>query len=142
DDPISKFVPEFENLQVMVTYNEGGDVELEALERQPTMRELLNHSAGFGYGLGGSDPVNNAFRDQGVLASSDLDELISKVSDIPLLYPAGERWVYSIAVDIQGYIVEQLTGMKFGDYLDQKIFTPLGMNDAAFYVKAEDKDRF
>ncbi|ALO46534.1 serine hydrolase domain-containing protein [Pseudohongiella spirulinae] len=142
DDPVSKFVPEFENLQVMVSYDESGAMQLEPLTRQPTMRELLNHSAGFGYGLGGNDPVNEAFRDKGVLASSDLNELIDKVADIPLLYQPGEQWVYSIAVDIQGYIVEKLSGMPFGEFLDQKIFNPLGMHDTAFYVKAEDKHRF
>ena len=53
DDPISKFIPEFENLEVMASYDADGNTELVPLKRQPTMRELLNHSAGFGYGLGG-----------------------------------------------------------------------------------------
>lgn len=142
DDPISKYVPEFTNLKVMTSYDADGNMELVALEREPTMRELLNHSAGFGYGLGGDDPVNNAFRDQGVLASADLDELIDKVAGIPLLYQPGEAWSYSVAVDIQGYIVQQISGLKFGDFLEQRIFQPLGMSDTRFYVAAQDRDRF
>ena len=142
DDPISKYVPEFANLQVMVDYDDDGNVELEPLDRQPTMRELLNHTAGFGYGLGGSDPVNTAFRDQGVLASSDLDELVEKVAGIPLMSQPGEYWYYSIAVDIQGYIVQQISGMPFGEYLRTEIFEPLQMMDTRFYVAAEDQDRF
>lgn len=142
DDPVSKFVPEFADLQVMTRYNEAGDMELTPVNRQPTMRELLNHSAGFGYGLGGDDPVNTAFRDREVLASADLNELIDRVADIPLLYQPGEQWVYSIAVDIQGYIVEQLTGQRFGDYLQEHLFEPLGMHDTAFYVKEQDRQRF
>ncbi len=106
------------------------------------MRELLNHSAGFGYGLSGSDPVNAAFRESNVLAASNLDELIEKVADIPLLYQPGEQWVYSIAVDIQGYIVEKLAGQRFGDFLDEHLFTPLGMHDTAFFVKGADRERF
>jgi len=142
DDPISKFIPEFENLQVLASYDDQGNVELEALQRQPTMRELLNHTAGFGYGLFGQDPVNTAFRDQAVLASSDLNELIAKVKDIPLLTQPGEQWYYSIGVDVQGYIVEKIAGVSFGEYLEENIFKPLGMNDTRFYVQPEDKHRF
>ncbi|PCH62953.1 MAG: serine hydrolase, partial [SAR86 cluster bacterium] len=142
DDPISKHAPELGNLRVMTSYDEDGNTTLEALNREPTMRELLNHSAGFGYGLGGSDPVNNAFRDTAVLFSEDLDDLVAKVKDIPLLFQPGEQWSYSISVDLQGYIVEQITGMKFGDYLEQEIFTPLGMSDTRFYVQPEDRERF
>ena len=142
DDPISKYVPEFQNLQVMRSYDEEGNIELIPVERQPTMRELLNHSAGFGYGLGGQDPVNNAFRENAVLASNDLDQLINKVAAIPLLSQPGEQWYYSVAVDIQGYIVQQLSGLKFGDFLAQRIFEPIGMDDTTFYVRAEDKARF
>lgn len=142
DDPVSKFIPEFENLQVMSSYDSDGIMELVPVDRQPTMRELLNHSAGFGYGLGGSDPVNNAFRDTGVLAADDLDQLVDKVAAIPLLSQPGEQWYYSVAVDLQGYIVQQISGMKFGDFLQQRIFEPLGMSDTTFYVREEDQHRF
>lgn len=142
DDPVSKFVPELANLQVMVRHNEAGEMELEPLTRQPTMRELLNHSAGFGYGLSGNDPVNNMFRDRNVLAATDLNDMIARMSDIPLLFQPGEEWYYSIAVDVQGYIVEKLSGQRFGEFLDQKIFTPLSMNDTAFYVQEADRARF
>ncbi|GIT21686.1 MAG: hypothetical protein CM1200mP40_13680 [Gammaproteobacteria bacterium] len=106
------------------------------------MRELLNHSAGFGYGLGGSDPVNISFRDQAVLASADLDELVAKVAGIPLLSQPGEQYYYSVAVDLQGYIVQELSGQKFGDFLNERIFEPLGMSDTRFYVRDEDGYRF
>ncbi len=142
DDPVSKHAPILANLQVMASYEENGNVELEPLTRQPTMRELLNHSAGFGYGLGGNDPVNTAFRDMGVLSSPNLDVMMEKIAEIPLLYQPGEQWVYSVAVDIQGYIVEQLTGMTFGEFLVENIYAPLGMNDTAFYVTDKDRARF
>lgn len=142
DDPVSKHVPELANLQIMSSYNEDGEMELVSPAREPNMRELLNHSAGFGYGLGGSDPVNEKFRDTEVLASKDLDELIQKVSDIPLLFQPGEQWSYSVSVDIQGYIVQKLSGMSFGEFLEQNIFAPLAMGDTSFYVKPEDISRF
>lgn len=142
DDPVSKYVPEFADLKVMTSYDESGAATLVAPNRQPTMRELLNHSAGFGYGLGGNDPVNTAFRETGVLASDDLDMLIDKVADIPLLFQPGAAWSYSVAVDVQGYIVQQLSGQKFGDFLQQRIFQPLGMSDTRFYVMEADRGRF
>lgn len=142
DDPVSKFIPEFADLKVLASYDDAGSVELEDLARQPTMRELLNHTAGFGYGLFGDDPVNTAFREQQVLQSGDLDELIDKVADIPLMAQPGEQWYYSIGVDIQGYIVQQLTGMAYGEFLRQRLFEPLGMMDTRFYVRPEDRERF
>ncbi len=142
DDPISKFVPEFKNLKVMTSYDDAGEMVLEPVKTPPTMRQLLNHSAGFGYGLGGSDPVNKAFRDTQVLASDDLDMLIERVADIPLMFEPGEAWYYSVAVDIQGYIVQQLTGMTFGEFLEENIFTPLDMTDTRFFVQPQDQHRF
>lgn len=141
DDPISKHLPEFSNLQVMNSQGEGG-VETVPLERQPTMRELLNHTAGFGYGLGGDDPVNTAFRDKEVLNSRYLDALVGKVQNIPLLSQPGEQWYYSIAVDLQGYMVQKLSGQRFGEFLEERLFKPLGMSDTRFYVKKEDRERF
>lgn len=142
DDPVSKHVPEFANLKVMTSYDDEGNMVLEEPENPPTMRQLLNHSAGFGYGLGGSDPVNEAFRKTQVLASDDLDTLIERVADIPLMFEPGEAWYYSVAVDIQGYIVQKLSGMTFGEYLEQNIFLPLDMTDTRFFVQDEDKPRF
>ena len=147
DDPITKFIPEFENLQVLTWKDgkpvmKGGKPVLAKASRPATMRELMSHTAGFGYGLGGTDPVNNAFRDQKVLASANLDEMIAKLKDIPLLYEPGTRWSYSVAVDIQGYIVQKLSGQKFGDYLQSNILTPLGMNDTSFTLTDDKKARF
>ena len=138
DDPISKFVPEFANLKVLSNNN----TELEDLTRQPTMRELMSNTAGFAYGLFGDDPANQAFRDQEVLASGDLNEMIQKIASIPLLAQPGEQWYYSIGMDIQGYIVEKLTGMRFGEYLRQHLFEPLDMMDTRFYVMPDDVQRF
>ena len=141
DDPISKFIPEFKELQVMKSFDEQ-KTNLVPMDREPTMRELLNHSAGFGYGLRGDDPVNKAYRQKQVLASKDLDELINKVSQIPLLSQPGEQWYYSVAVDLQGYIVQKLSGMKYGEFLEKHIFKPLKMADTGFFVKKEDQPRF
>ena len=141
DDPVSKFIPEFEGLEVVKSYEKDGRFELEPLERQATMRELMSHTAGFAYGFSGMDPSNVGYRKQGVLGSPDLQSLVDKVASIPLMHQPGTKWEYSISVDLQGAIIERITGMTLGEYLDKKLFTPLGMSDTAFYVSAGKADR-
>jgi CubicO group peptidase (beta-lactamase class C family) len=149
DDPIAKYAPELAGLQVLTWDKDGkpvigadGKPVLAAPKKPATMRQLMSHTAGFGYGLSGTDPVNKAFRDERVLASSDLDEMMRKIAAIPLLYEPGTRWSYSVAVDIQGYLVQKLSGQKFGDYLKAHVTGPLAMTDTAFFVTPERMARF
>jgi len=149
DDPITKYAPELAGLKELTWDKDGklvtgadGAAVLATPKKPATMRQLMSHTAGFGYGLGGDDPVNKAFRDQRVLASADLDEMMKKLAAIPLLYEPGTKWSYSVAVDIQGYLVQKLSGQKFGDYLKQHVTGPMGMTDTAFYVTPDRKPRF
>jgi CubicO group peptidase (beta-lactamase class C family) len=142
DDPVTKYVPEFENLKVLGGVNEDGSAILVDLERPPTMQEVMSHTAGFAYGLGGTDPANQAFRDEKIMRSPDMQTFINKVANVPLLFQPGEHWSYSASVDIQGHIVEKLSGQTFGEFLDERLFTPLGMTDTGFYVPEDDYDRF
>lgn len=142
DDPVTKHAPELASLKLMTGVDKKGKAILTDPSRPPTMREIMSHTAGFGYGLSGNDPVNSAFRDQAVLGSANLEEMIGKIASIPLLYEPGTRWSYSVSVDIQGYLVQKLSGQKLGDYMRANIFTPLGMNDTAFYVSEAQKPRF
>jgi CubicO group peptidase (beta-lactamase class C family) len=137
DDPVTKFVPEFKTLKVMA----GTDNHLEDLKRPPTMRELMSHTAGFGYGLADQHPVDKMYREKGVLSANGLADMIKRTAEIPLMFQPGTRWSYSSAVDIQGYIVEKLSGQKFGDFLQQRIFKPLKMTDTAFYVSRDKASR-
>jgi len=138
DDPITKFVPEFKALKVMT----GTDAaSIQDLKRPPTMRQLMSHTAGFGYGLADQHPVDKLYREKGVLAANGLADMIKRTAEIPLMYEPGTQWYYSSAVDIQGYIVEKLSGQKFGEFLQQRIFKPLKMTDTAFYVPADKASR-
>ena len=149
DDPISKFAPEVAGLKEL-TWDKDGKVVLDAdgkpvlstPKKPATMRQLMSHTAGFGYGLTDGDPVNKAFREKGVLSSKDLDEMMKRIAEIPLMYEPGTRWFYSVAVDVQGYLVQMLSGQKFGDYLKAHVTGPIGMTDTAFYVTANRKPRF
>ena len=149
DDPITKYAPELASLKVLTWDKDGkvvtgadGAPVLTAPKKPATMRQLMSHTAGFGYGLAGDDPTNKAFRDQRVLGSQDLDEMMKKIAGIPLLYEPGTKWSYSVAVDIQGYLVQKLSGQKFGDYLKAHVTGPIGMTDTAFYVSPDRKSRF
>ncbi|MBV8682910.1 MAG: beta-lactamase family protein [Caulobacteraceae bacterium] len=140
DDPVTKFVPEFKDLKVL-TQDASGNVVLEPMRRPPTMREIMSHTAGFGYGLSDANPVDRMFREKHVLASNGLKEMIDRVATIPLKFQPGTDWSYSIGVDIQGYIVEKISGESLGKFLDEHIFKPLKMNDTAFYTGPERASR-
>lgn len=135
DDPVSHYVPEFANLRVAKMDAEGRPV-LSPISRPPTMRELMTHTAGFAYGIADdpSSPADQAYYRANVLQSESLDQLVRKVSDLPMFAEPGTLWRYSVAADIQGYIVEKLSGQSLPDFMQSRIFQPLGMTDTAFYV--------
>jgi len=137
DDPVTRYVPEFKNLKVMVKADKDGKItEVEDMKRPPTMREIMSHTAGFGYGLGDEHPVDKLYREKQVLGANGLKEMIDRTATVPLMYQPGTNWSYSSAVDIQGYIVEKLSGQKFSDFLEQRVFKPLKMTDTAFSTGA------
>ncbi|WP_304217019.1 serine hydrolase [Phenylobacterium aquaticum] len=141
DDPVTKFVPEFKDLKVMTGVDDKGNMITVPANRPPTMREIMSHTAGFGYGLGDKHPVDKMFRDRRVLGASSLQEMINRMADIPLMFQPGTSWSYSASVDVQGYIVEKISGQKFGDFLQQRVFGPLKMNDTAFYTGPDKASR-
>lgn len=140
DDPVSKFIPEFANLRVFKGVNADGSFETVPAERPPTMRELMSHSAGFAYGLTPDNPLDKAYADK-VLGARSRADFVKAIAEIPLVDQPGKRWKYSIAVDIQGLIVEKLTGMSLGDFMKARIFDPLKMKDTGFWLPAEQADR-
>ena len=141
DDPITKFIPEFANLKVLAGEDADGKPRLEDMKRPPTMRELMTHTAGFGYGLRTGNPVDDEFRADKVLQSNGLKDMIDKIARIPLLYQPGTKWSYSIAADIQGYIVERLSGETLGQFMAEHIWRKLGMKDTGFFVAPADAQR-
>jgi CubicO group peptidase (beta-lactamase class C family) len=141
-DPISKYIPEFAHLKVFKGIDAEGKMILVDPDHAPTMRELMTHTAGFTYGSMGNTIVDLAYRDAKVMQSQTLQEMIDKLAKIPLLYQPGKGWTYSCSMDIQGYIIEKLSGQKLPDFMRDHIFTPLGMKDTGFYVPAEKRSRF
>ena len=86
DDPITRFVPEFKALKVMSGADENGRRSIQDMQRPPTMRELMSHTAGFGYGLADQHPVDKLYREKGVLAANGLVDMIKRTAEIPLMF--------------------------------------------------------
>jgi len=84
--------------------------------RPASMREIITHTGGFGYGLGTSDDVEKAYNASGYLAAPSADDAIARIAELPLASQPGLHWRYSASVDIQGYIIERLSGRKLGDF--------------------------
>ncbi|HLZ97381.1 MAG TPA: serine hydrolase domain-containing protein [Steroidobacteraceae bacterium] len=142
DDPVTRFVPEFKSLRVFKGLNADGSMQLEDIGRPPTMRELLTHSAGFGYGLSADTAVDKAYAEANFMAAPSTQEAIARIAKLPLMSQPGVHWSYSAAADIQGYIVERIAGQSLSDFLQTRLFTPLRMNDTGFYVPASKNPRF
>jgi CubicO group peptidase (beta-lactamase class C family) len=140
-DPIAKYIPELAHLKVQGGVDGEGKMTLVEPERAPTLKELMSHSAGFSYGTGTS-AVDGLYQKERVLGSSNLKEMIDKLSRIPLEYQPGKSWKYSVSMDIEGYLIEKLSGQSLPDFMRKHIFTPLQMTDAGFYVPHDKSARF
>jgi CubicO group peptidase (beta-lactamase class C family) len=138
DDPVARYIPEFARLQVYVGDNPDGTMKLEDARRSMTMRELMTHSSGLGYVLNQANAVDRLIIKEQILNTNvPLQVMIDKLAKTPLMAQPGTRWYYSIAIDVQGYLIEKLSGQKFGDFLQARLFGPLGMKDTAFFVPKE-----
>ena len=142
NDPVAKYIPEFAKLKVYST-DANNNVVMKDQAHPVTMRELMSHSGGFTYGFFSNTAVDKLQIEADLLnPNNTLDEFIKRVAKLPLNSQPGSEWHYSISVDIQGYIVQKLSGMPFEEFLEKRIFKPLGMVDTAFYVPKEKLNRF
>jgi CubicO group peptidase (beta-lactamase class C family) len=167
-DPISMYMPEFKDMKVLIekgpseggpTFNlpetddEGNPVAAEEVdeeayetvpaEREITVQDLLRHTAGFSYGFFGNTSVDKMYQASGILVMDrDLAHMCEKLGEIPLQYQPGTTWHYSVSVDVQGRLIEVLSGQPLDEFFEERIFKPLGMVDTGFYVPEEKLDRF
>ena len=139
-DPLARFLPAFADARVYAGSTPQGGMRLDALKRPITIQDVFRHTAGFSYGLFGDTPVDKAYNEADVLGK-DLPTLVDKVAKLPLLAQPGERWIYSVAHDVQAALVEKISGQKFDEFVRQRIFVPLGMADSMFKVPAEKRPR-
>ena len=129
DAPVAKYLPSLKGLKV---YHKEGN---RSPKRPPTVRDLLRHTAGLTYGFFGNTPVDQQYRKADVLDRDQSSEtFLKKVAQLPLVDDPGEDWIYSIAVDVQGMLIEQVSGQSLDTFLKQRIFDPLAMKDTGFHV--------
>lgn len=130
DSDIRKYLPSFD------------EFEYDGQTHVVTVHQLLNHTAGFGYGGGIKSWTDIRYLIANPLSrSNNQQDLIDDISGIPLKYVPGEKWEYSIASDIQAGLVEAVTKMPFDEYIQKNILDPLNMKDTHFYVPEKDKSR-
>ena len=141
DDPIHRHLPEFADVRVFAGLDADGAPILVAPDHAPTMRELMTHTAGLIYGFDGSDPVTLAYREAKLLDSPDLADMSRRMATLPLAYQPGSEWRYSLSMDLQGAVIERLTGQSIAAFMQERIFAPLGMIDTDFYTPPEKRER-
>jgi CubicO group peptidase (beta-lactamase class C family) len=147
-DSLEKYIPAFRGVKVYAGLDENGRMKYEEPRRKITIQDVFRHTAGFIYG-GSGDPsklsqVEKAYVDAGISFSTmnSLKELVDQLATVPLQYHPGEQWVYSVAHDVQAYLVEYFSGMPFDKFVQTRIFQPLGMKDAVFGIPKEYVGRY
>ncbi|MCB0522219.1 MAG: beta-lactamase family protein [Lewinellaceae bacterium] len=144
DDPISNYIPEFKNPQVLKDFKYSDTTwTTEPAKSEITIRHLLNHTSGLGYGvIDGDERFQMMYHKAGVTdlfttENISIAESVKKLAMLPLHHNPGEKFTYSEGLDVLGYFIEIVSGEPFDVYLKKHIFEPLGMNDTYFYLPSE-----
>ncbi|MFK5972309.1 MAG: serine hydrolase domain-containing protein [Flavobacteriaceae bacterium] len=148
DDPISKYIPEFKEAQLLDSFNEQDSTyTTKAAEDQISIRDLITHTSGIGYGvIDGDDRFRKIYAKAGVTdlfttENISIEESVKKLAKLPLHHNPGDAYVYSEGLDVLGYFIEVVSGMPFDKFLKSRIFDPLGMKDTWFYLPSRKHDR-
>lgn len=148
DDPISKYIPEFKKAQLLDTFNEQDSTfTTKPAENQITIRDLITHTSGIGYGMiDGDERFRKIYAKAGIVDAFTAKKIligdnIKKLAALPLHHEPGENWTYSEGLDVLGYLIEVVSGLTFNDFLTTRIFEPLKMTDTYFYLPQEISNR-
>ena len=148
DDPISKYIPEFKNPKVMTSFSYSDTTwRGVSAKSEITIRQLLTHTSGVGYGLiDGDERFGMIFGKAGIIDAFTTENItiaenIKKLAIMPLHHHPGEKYTYSEGLDILGYFIEVVSGVPFDEFLKTRIFDPLGMDDTRFYFPQEKANR-
>jgi CubicO group peptidase (beta-lactamase class C family) len=143
DEPVSKYIPEFKSPTVLKSFNpKDSTYTTEPAKSEITIRHLLTHTSGIDYAVIGSDPFKAIYAKAGIPSGIGnerdvLGDKMKKLGKLPLRHHPGEQWTYGLNTDLLGYLVEVWSGMTFNDFLQKRIFQPLGMKDTYFYLPTD-----
>ncbi len=142
-DPVSRFIPEWSDLKVEVT-SEDGSTHLVEPERPMNMRDALMHTTGLAGAVVPSHPLDYRYAKavQEQRSGMTLERACTMLAEYPLKFHPGTRWNYGLSTDVCARLVEVLSGTRFDHYLADEVLTPLGMLDTGFVVPDEDSERF
>lgn len=143
-DPVSKYLPEIGRMKVGVETSEDGKTTLHLTDpgREMTVQDLLRHTSGLIYGTRGKSLVNAAYT-EAKIGSREFsnEELVTKLSNLPLRFSPGDRWEYGVSTDVLGRLIEVVSAKTLGEVLNERILTPLGMADTGFFVPSDKLNR-
>jgi len=141
DDPISKYIPEFANPQILAGFRYSDTTyTTRSSAKEITIRHLLTHTSGIGYGvIDGNEQMKMIYGKAGIVdlyTTRDIKiaDNIKKLAKLPLHHEPGSKYTYSEGLDVLGYLIELVSGMPFDQFLQTRIFNPLGMNNTGFYL--------
>lgn len=137
DDPVARYIPAFKDVKVLDSNGTWGAQFVDPI-RPITIHDLLTHTAGLSYGFEPHHYIDTLYtklwEKLGKNPQLTLQNWIEEIAQIPLVYQPGTRYRYSVATDVLGYLVEVVAGLPFANFLQQRIFAPLGMPDTSFFV--------
>lgn len=137
DEPIGKYIPDLANPRVIEGYRPDGTAVLRPAKRAITLRHLLTHTSGFAYDIWNQD-ILRYYKTAGI---PNLGTGERKALDIPLIFEPGTNWMYGINLDWTGVVIEKLTGMRLGEYVEKNVTGPIGMTDTAFFIRPDMRAR-
>jgi CubicO group peptidase (beta-lactamase class C family) len=141
NDPISEFIPAFKDLKVFVKMADTG-FEVTDLDRPVTIHDLMTHTSGLSYGFWDDSPVEEMYRQANLeRPGTTLEDLVQRLAQLPLIHQPGSAWRYGYSHDVLARMIEIITGQPYNDFLRQRMFTPLGMQDTDFTVPSEKLSR-
>ena len=148
DDPIEKYIPEFKDLTILTDFNETDSTYLsKPAENKISIRHLLTHTSGIGYGVIDEDARFKAiYKKQGIVDlfttdSIDIESNVKKLAQLPLHHEPGEAFTYGESLDVLGYFIEVISQKSLDVFFKERIFDPLEMNDTYFYLPTTHQDR-
>ena len=144
DDPISMYIPEFKELTILKEFNDSDSTyKTIPAKNQMTIRHLLNHTSGIGYGIiDGDERIRKIYQKAGVVdlyttENISIEQSVKRLAKLPLHHEPGERFTYSEGLDVLGYLIEIISGQSFSEFLGEHLFEPLGMTNTQFYLNED-----